>query len=224
MKTKPIMQRDFYDSFVCQRTKDGFFNATEFLKRFNEISDKQMEMREFWKNKNTDEFLKALDIELLPNRGNSPHLEGTDSELPIKTYETTRGNKGATWMHPYLFVKFAMWLSPALEVKIIKWVYDHLIEFRLLAGDHYKEMCDAIAWRYYQYYKKTAGPDVFMDEAHLLNQLVFGRPNGNQRNIATEKQLDLMNRLQVANIKMIRENFSRGQREKNLKIFKELYD
>lgn len=41
-------------------------------------------------------------------------------------------------MHPYLFVKFAMWLSPTFEVKIIQWVYDNLIEFRLLAGDHYK--------------------------------------------------------------------------------------
>jgi hypothetical protein len=127
-------------------------------------------------------------------------------------------------MHPYLFVKFAMWLSPAYEVKIIKWVYDHLIEFRLLAGDHYKEMCDAIAWRYFDYYKRSAGPDVFMREAHILNQLVFNNPAGNQRNIATEKQLDLMNRLQTANIKMIREGLSARKRENNLRIFKKLYE
>jgi hypothetical protein len=223
MITKSVMHRDFYDSYVCQRTKDGFFNATEFLKRFNEISGKELRIDNFFQNQGTQEFLKALDIELLPNTSNSSDLETTNFQADIRTYQTARGNKGATWMHPYLFVKFAMWLSPALEVKIIKWVYDHLIEFRLLAGDHYKEMCDAVAWKYYEYYKKAAGPDVFMDEAHLLNQLVFGKPNGNQRNIATEKQLDLMNRLQVANIKMIREGFSRSQREKNLRIFKELY-
>jgi KilA-N domain len=224
MITKPVMKRDFYDSFVCQRTKDGFFNATEFLNRFNELSGKELRLQHFFENQGTQEFLKALDIELLPNSRNSGDLENVKFQADIRTHQRIRGNKGATWMHPYLFVKFAMWLSPALEVKIIKWVYDHLIEFRLLAGDHYKEMCDAVAWRYFQYYKKTAGPDVFMDEAHLLNQLVFGNPKGNQRDIATEKQLDLMNRLQVANIKMIQEGFSRGQREKNLRIFKSLYE
>jgi hypothetical protein len=217
------MKRDFYDSFVCQRTKDGFFNATEFLNRFNELSGKEMRLDHFFENDNTKEFLKALDIELLPNTRNSGDLENGDYEQNMRTHQTTRGNKGATWMHPYLFVKFAMWLSPALEVKIIKWVYDHLIEFRLLAGDHYKEMCDTVSAAYYSYYHKAAGPDIYIAEAHILNQLVFSNPAGNQRNIATEKQLDLMNRLQVANIKMIREGMGRLKREKNLRIFKDLY-
>jgi len=215
MKTKPIMRREFYDSHVCQRTSDGFFNATEFLKRFNEISGKQVDMKEFWRNKNTDDFLKALDIELTEIRGNSPVFKNN--------YETTKGRKGATWMHPYLFVKFAMWLSPALEVKIIKWVYDNLIEFRLLAGDHYIEMCDAIGLRYFDYYKKAAGPDVFIQEAHIINQLVFGNPHGNQRNSANSDQLDLLNRLQIANIRMIREGIGAKTREKELRRFKELY-
>jgi hypothetical protein len=215
MKTKPVMQREFYDSYVCQRTSDGFFNATEFLKRVNDISGKQAALNEFWKNKNTDEFLNALDMELSLNRGNSPYLK--------KTYETTRGKGGSTWMHPYLFVKFAMWLSPALEVKIIKWVYDNLIEFRLLAGDHYREMCDAIALRYFDYYKRAAGPDVFIQEAHIINQLVFNNPHGNQRNKATEEQLDLLNRMQIANIRLIREGVGAKTREIQLRRFKELY-
>jgi len=223
MKTKPVMQREFYDSYVCQRTSDGFFNATEFLKRVNEISGKQMDLRDFWKNKNTDEFLNALDIELVTNGGNSPHLEGVDNKKHSKTHQTARGNKGATWMHPYLFVKFAMWLSPSLEVKIIKWVYDNLIEFRLLAGDHYREMCDAIALRYFDYYKKAAGPDVFIQEAHIVNQIVFDNPHGNQRNTATEEQLDLLNRMQKANIRLIREGVGAKTREKELRRFKELY-
>lgn len=217
------MQREFYDSYVCQRTKDGFFNATEFLKRVNEISGKDMNLRDFWQNKGTLEFIKALDIELLPNVANQLPLESIDFKPNIKTHQTTKGKYGTTWMHPYLFVKFAMWLSPALEVKIIKWVYDNLIEFRLLAGDHYKEMCDAISTRYFDYYHKSAGPDVYIAEAHVINQLVFGNPHGNQRNIATEKQLDLMNRLQIANIKLIREGMGQKTREKNLLIFKNLY-
>lgn len=210
MKTKP---REFYDSYVCQRTSDGFFNATEFLKRVNELSGKETNLRDFWQNKNTEDFLKALDIELMQNVANKLHY----------TFQTTRGKGGATWMHPYLFVKFAMWLSPAHEVKIIKWVYDNLIEFRLLAGDHYREMCDAIALRFYDYYKRAAGPDVFIQEAHIINQLVFANPHGNQRNTATEEQLDLLNRMQIANIRLIREGYGAKAREKELRRFKELY-
>jgi hypothetical protein len=218
MKTKPIMQRSFYDSYVCQRTSDSFFNATDFLKRFNELSGKQTRMQDFFDNKNTQEFLKALDIELLDNNANQ-----RDFISGVKTHEIKRGRSGITWMHPYLFVKFAMFLSPALEVKIIKWVYDHLIEFRLLAGDHYKEMCDTVSKRYWDYYNRAAGPEIYIGECHILNQLVFGNPAGNQRNIATEKQLDLMNHLQKANIKMIHEGLTRKVRAKNLMIFKNLY-
>lgn len=224
MKTKPVMKREFYDSYVCQRTKDGFFNATEFLKRVNEISGKDMRLQSFFENQGTIEFLKALDIELLLNSTKKGDLENIDFKINTKTFETKRGRYGKTWMHPYLFVKFSMWLSPALEVKIIKWVYDHLIEFRLLAGDHYKELCDAVSRRYYDYYHKAAGPDIYIAEAHILNQLVFGNPMGNQRNIANEQQLDLMNRLQVADIKLIREGMSRSARERNLRIFKKLYE
>jgi hypothetical protein len=57
----------------------------------------------------------------------------------------------------------------------------------------------------------------------IINQLVFGNPYGDQEKSTTPKQLDLLNRLQVANIKMIREGFSVKAREKNLKILKDLY-
>ena len=215
METKPVIYRDFYDSKVAQRTKDSFFNATDFLKRATELSGKDVRTSDFLDNKNTQEFLKALEIDLSQNNANQRGFK-------YVTHEIKRGRNGATWMHPYLFVKFAMWLSPAFEVKIIKWVYDNLIEFRLLAGDHYNEMCDAVSARHWDYYNKAAGPDIYIGEAHILNQLVFGNPHGNQRNVATEQQLYLMNSLQKANIKMIREGLSRSRRQKNLLLLKNL--
>ena len=216
MITKPVMQREFYDSYVCQRTSDSFFNATDFLKRATELSGKDVRIADFFDNKNTQVFLNALEIDLAENIANQRGFK-------YNTHEIKRGRNGATWMHPYLFVKFAMWLSPAFEVKIIKWVYDNLIEFRLLAGDHYREMCDAIALRYFDYYKKAAGPDVFIKEAHIVNQIVFDNPHGNQRNTATEEQLDLLNRMQKANIRLIRKGVGAKTREKELRRFKELY-
>lgn len=47
------MKREFYDSYVCQRTKEGFFNATEFLKRVNEISGEEMRIDKFFANQGT---------------------------------------------------------------------------------------------------------------------------------------------------------------------------
>lgn len=214
MVTNQIMRREFYNSKISQRTKDSFFNATEFLQAFNLLSNRNHRFKDFFENKNTKAFLEALENELHSNGHNSAHL---------KTHESTRGNNGATWMHPYLFVKFAMWLSPELEVKIIKWVYDNLIEFRTQSGDYYKEMCAAIAEGYEDYYNKKADPLVYIKEAHFLNQLVFGNPNGNQRNEATTEQLELMNKLQLANIKLIREKTPKQLRYENLIVFAKLY-
>jgi len=215
MKINQIMKRQFYSSDVSQRTKDSFFNATDLLKSYNSVSGKQKVMAEFWSNKNTDEFIEALENELINhNVGNS---------LYLKTYETTRGKGGGTWMHPYLFVKFAMWLSPELEVKIIKWVYDNLIEYRNQAGDYYREMCDVIADKYKEFYESKPDPLVFVKEAQVLNSLVFGKSDPNQRNEANPEQLSLMNHLQLANIKMIKQGLPKVERHRNLKMFAELY-
>jgi len=215
MKTNQIMKRKFYSSEVSQRTKDSFFNATELIRSYNSISSKQKDLSDFWDNKGTDTFIEALENELLnSNTANSPYL---------KTYETTRGNGGGTWMHPYLFVKFAMWLSPELEVKIIKWVYDNLIEYRNQAGDYYREMCEAIAEKYKEFYESNPDPLVFVKEAQILNSLVFGKSDTNQRNEATPEQLSLMNHLQLANIKMIKQGLSKVDRHRNLKMFADLY-
>ena len=41
------------------------------------------------------------------------------------------------WMHPYLFIKFAMWINSTFEVQVIKFVFDELISLRCDAGDNY---------------------------------------------------------------------------------------
>lgn len=51
---------------------------------------------------------------------------------------------GGTWMHPILFVKFAMYLSPRFEYHVLKFVSDEMIRYRNDAGDAYKELSSAI--------------------------------------------------------------------------------
>ena len=190
------MKRDFNNSQISQRTSDKFFNATELLAVYNSNSQSKKVFAEFWSNKNTQEFLKELEKDLLLNIGDSLHL---------KTYETSRGKGGATWMHPYLFVKFAMWLSPKFELQIIKWVYDNLIDFRNDAGDFYKEMCQALK-EFMVNNEIPLDPLMYQKEAGVLNTLVFGSERPRQRNEANEFQLALMNDLQKYNIYLLQKN------------------
>lgn len=194
-------------SSITQRTKDGFFNATELLSVYNSNSKTKKVFAEFWSNKNTYEFLKELENEILTSKGNSLHL---------KTHEATRGKGGATWMHPYLFVKFAMWLSPKFELQIIKWVYDNLIDYRNQAGDHYKEMCHVISETYVNYYHQKPDPLIYQKEASFLNNLIYGASKGGKRNELSEKELELLNNLQKLNINYLRSGIGSDERRKKL--------
>lgn len=118
---------------VEQRTKDGMFNATSLLKQWNVRAGEKKEIKKFFENQNTKEFISALIEE--------ENLNGEKS-----AYLTSRGKyNGGTWMHPILFVKFAMWLNPRFEVKVIKFIYDQMIAYRNEAGDAYRELSMAVA-------------------------------------------------------------------------------
>jgi len=202
MKTVQLMKREFIGNILNQRTNDKFFNATELLAVYNSGSEKKKVLAEFWSNKNTLEFIEELENEIAGNIGNS---------LYLKTHDTTRGKNGGTWMHPYLFVKFAMWLSPRFEIQMIKWVYDNLIDFRIEAGDFYTEMCSAIMNKYQQLNQgKKPNPLIYANEANFINSIVYGKPIAKKRNESTEIQLKLINDLQKLNIKLISGDINKG--------------
>lgn len=218
MKTLQIVKRDFNGSIIEQRNTDGYFNATTLLAAYNANSEKKKVIAEFWSNDSTQDFMEELANEL--NIGKNIHFTTT---LPTDLYETKRGRGGCTWMHPYLFVKFAMWLSPKFEVQVIKWVYDNLIDFRNQAGDYYKELCASIMNRYTQYYDDKPSPLVFSNEAKYLNSLVVGEFKGIERNELNEKQLDLLNNLQKLDIDMIERGFGKIDRHNKLRDYAAMY-
>lgn len=45
---------------VEQRTKDGMFNATALLKQWNKSAGEKKEIKKFFENQNTKEFISAL--------------------------------------------------------------------------------------------------------------------------------------------------------------------
>lgn len=154
---------------VKQRTKDGMFNATELVKQWNKVEgNPKRDLSKFWEQRQTKEFLEVLmvDDEFL--------------NTPKKGYLKTRGKYGGTWMHPYLFIKFAMWISPRFELNVIKFVHDQLIEFRHDAGDNYKKLAASASI--------LSGVD-YSRLAKAVNWIVFGKHAKELRQTATEKQL-----------------------------------
>jgi KilA-N domain len=210
MNTTQIMKRDFNGNPISQRTSDKFFNATEMLALYNSNSETQKVIPEFWSNKNTQEFIKELENDIILNIDKSLCFNNKNI-----SWESTRGRGGCTWMHPYLFMKFCCWLSPKFELQIIKWVYDNLIDFRVDAGGYYKDMCSALI-EYHERNQIPTDPYLYAREATLLNTLVFNNPKAKQRNDASETELKLMNELQLYNIYLLNTNTDPNTRKKLL--------
>lgn len=132
MNTNQIMIRPLANFKVEQRTKDGYFNSTELLKSWNLANSSNKELKDYLSNKATQEFIKALCEEENLNGDKSPYL-------------ATRGKNGGTWMHPLLFIDFAMWLNPTFKVKVLKFVSDQMLSYRNEAGEAYKQLASAMS-------------------------------------------------------------------------------
>lgn len=168
MKTNQIMIRPMGEFKVTQRTKDAFFNATELLKQWNEKSGMKKEVTKFLELQSTSELVKVI-------------MERENLHTQDSTYvksKASRGDNAGTWMHPILFVDFAMWINPKFKYDVIKFVYDEMIKFRNLAGDAYPSMCKAVS---------SILPDGLFkqkvkDLAKSLNIIVYGKHESEMRN------------------------------------------
>ena len=165
MKTNQVMIRQMGDFNVEQRTKDGFFNATALLKQWNRSSNQHKQVAHYTENASTQEFVTALMSEENFKERNSVIIQ-------------SKGKYGGTWMHPLLFIDFAMWLNPTFKVKVLKFVQDEMIKFRNLAGDAYPEMCKAV--------HSILPEHIFREKiaalAKSLNIIVYGRHEQQMRN------------------------------------------
>ncbi len=178
MKTNQVMIRKMGDLNIHQRTKDGYFNATSLLRQWNKASGAKKEVKEFFKLGQTKAFIQVLAAEEGLHRENSTYVKSRAS----------RGANAGTWMHPILFIKFAMWINPRFEYFVIKFVYDQLIEYRHLAGDNYRTITKSV-----QAFEKVD----YTKLAKALNYIVFGRHEGGiLRQIATQDQLKELSELQ----------------------------
>ena len=191
MKTNQTLTRQMGNFSVYQRTSDGMFNSTELLTQWNKHSGQQKQMVHYTENASTKEFINALLTE--------ENLKERNSVL-IKT----RGKMGGTWMHPLLFIDFAMWLNPTFKVKVLKFVYDQLIQYRIEAGDSYREMTAQIA----SISKKNEIPANITNAAKAINIIVYGSHERQMRNKHAEEQsMRELVKMQIKVTELIKEGF-----------------
>lgn len=165
MKTNQEMIRPMGEFKVVQRTKDGFFNATELLKQWNVSNNSKKELKHYFENQSANELINTI-------------VERENLNSRKSAYLSSRGKNGGTWMHPILFIDFAMWINPSFKYDVIKFVYDEMIKFRNLAGDAYPSMCRAVR----SIMPESIFREKVKDLARSLNIIVYGRHESEMRN------------------------------------------
>jgi hypothetical protein len=135
MITNQITKRPLADFTVEQRTKDRYFCLTGLLNNWNLKMGTKKELKDYFENKATQEFVKAL--------ADEENLHGDKSPYVKSKARLDRG--GGTWGHPLLFIDFAMWLNPHFKVKVLKFVSDQMLTYRNEAGDAYKQLSSAMS-------------------------------------------------------------------------------
>lgn len=111
------MTRKMGDFDVYQRTKDAYFDASSLLQQWNEHSKgSDKKMSRYLETKQTKEFMEELSAKM--------HHANNQENMFVVTVKGRSTGSGripdTVWMHPYVFLDFAMWLNPRFEVQVIK--------------------------------------------------------------------------------------------------------
>lgn len=168
MKTNQLMKRKLGEFNVTQRTKDGFFNATELLKQWNCKSISERKMENYFNSEKSKEFISTI-------------MERENLHTPKMVYvksRASRGDNSGTWMHPMLFIDFAMWINPSFKYDVLKFVYDEMIKYRNEAGDAYNKLGSAVS----KIVRKDFMPQAMQKVGEALNWIVFNEHERNIRN------------------------------------------
>jgi hypothetical protein len=221
MKTAVIMQRQFNGKTIRQNSKTEFLNLNDLMDCFLEDNPKSTKKVEnYMRLSQTQEFAETIREAELEAKKQNTHKNG---ELtlpliePVKVIETKRGKNGGTWVHPYLFLDFAMWLNPKFKLWAMSIIEDKLIKLRNEAGNKFKEMQQALKL------SGAVSPREFAKEAAMINMIIFGTKAG-ARNSADEEKLDLLNKLQKYNAHLISQGMSHSSRKKECENFVKFYN
>jgi len=227
MKTVVLIKKKVGRFELTMRT-DGMYSATDLEKLYNStrgFEQPERRLDKYLANDSAKEYIEFLQKtmendpknKLNLNTPNSGELKIVDRKLINKSIiDTKRGrHNSGTFLCEDLFIDFAMWISVEFKHWAVQIVKERLAELRNEAGDNATLLKSAIAKCY------EANPNMlnYKREFDMLNKLTFGSTTSNQRETATKKQLSILNKLQLKDIKLLEQGESQksfSQREKEL--------
>jgi len=217
METAVIIYRDLNGTKIRQNHKTGFYNANDLINLYNISVDgtdkKQKRIIDYLGNASSLEWQDKIMAE---ESHNSNVDKSTQLENGLVIAKKGRVN-GGTWMHPYVFIDFALWLNVDFKYTCIKWLHDNLIQTRDECGEGFKKINQSIFDTQSSY-----DPFAYSNEAKMINKIVFGTSEAGQRNVATKEQLDILDKIQKADENLIREGMPFRERGPALARIKKL--
>lgn len=173
---------------VVQRTKDGMFDANALLRQWNlNNPNKKKQMDKFLNTEKTKEFITTI-----TKREGYNEIAESDISTSVLKIVKPRGIKGggrtegAVWMHPLLFIDFAMYLNVDFKYDVLKFVQDQLITTRNNIADSHKK------WKSYMSKIGCVTPDDFSKCQKVFNVAVFGFHETGMRDKLTQEHLNDM--------------------------------
>lgn len=174
MKSEVVMKRKTFGEIISQKSKSGFFSATELERAGNKYRAMNelplLRLNTYFANSANKEFVKELEKKY----------------GKVKTDGRGKGNQ--TWVHPLLFLDIALWIDPKMKVEVYEWLMDNLLQFRNDSGDSYKKMCGAL-------YMHAKNKTMFNKNIQLVAKRIKLECDVKDWNEATEKQLKLRDRI-----------------------------
>lgn len=188
----------------------GWINATEAARSFGKRPVDWLRLDE----------TKAY-LEILANQLNCE---------PASLLETRRGRyNSGTWLHPKLAVAFARWLDMRFSVwcdaqidNLIHGNQDDWLHLRDSAAIGYQGMCDALNLTR-QAQGKQSAPYHFMNEAKLINGVIYGEFKGRDRRDMNRTELREIGMLEQRNIFLIGQGLDYQQRKLALQEYVKKY-
>lgn len=174
MKTEVVMKRKTLGEIISQKSKSGFFSATELERAGNK-----------WRVMNDQPFMKLNSY--FSNSANKEFIIELESKYgKVKTDGRGKGNH--IWVHPMLFLDIALWIDPKMKVEVYSWLLDNLLLFRNDSGDSYKRMTGAL-------YKAAKNKTKFPQNIQLVARRIKLECGVKNWNEASEKQLKLRDKM-----------------------------
>lgn len=193
-KQNNVIIKRINDWLECYQNKDdGFYNATQLLRDYNEhYPENPKLMKDFLRNKNTQNYIGSVLSDVESPMDNSP--DGYNELIHFKKGRNTRYGRtyDTYYFAPMLFSKFGTWLSSDLERDIHKVLWNNVLEYRKDVTKLMPDLKEAIKDF------KCEG-NIYIKVQSMLQCAVFGKYQPSQKPLDKANENELFRYKQLQN-------------------------